>query len=92
MFIIKNLTKSCIKGLRIQLLTDADVTLTKLAEIPSTNSQIQKKNQILSQPKSVHINQNCHYNYKVLLVLPSQQTRHHYQQNFKLSKEITGHY
>ena len=49
MFIIKNLTKSCIKGLRIQLLTDADVTLTKLAEIPSTNSQIQKKNQVLSQ-------------------------------------------
>ena len=92
MFIIKNLTKSCIKGLRKQLLTDPDLTLNKLAQIPSTNTQIQKKNQILSKPKSIHINQNCHYNYKVSLVLPSLQTRHHYQQNIKLSNEILDHY
>ena len=49
MFIIKNLTNSCIKGLRKQLLTDPDLTLNKLAQIPSTNTQIQKENQILSQ-------------------------------------------
>ena len=80
-----------INDTEINVIIDSDSTINILDENSFDSVMPQPKFEN-DQPKSIHINQNCHYNYKVSLVLPSLQTRHHYQQNFKLSKEIMGHY
>ena len=92
MFIINNLTKSWIKGLRKQLLTDPDLTLNKLAEIPSTNSQIQEKNEILSQiAQSLHKRTLQKQQQDKLKHQQKQQQAQHYQQKRLFLMWAKGH-